>query len=47
MALPVKLPASTAVPELRYDVINDYGGRQSYRVTLHGSQPSTPVSTGN
>lgn len=47
VALPVKLPASTAVPELRYDVINDYGGRQSYRVTLHGSQPSTPVSTGN
>ena len=46
--LPVKLPAAGATPlELRYDVINDYGGRQSYRVTLQGSQPSTPVSTGN
>ncbi|WP_296224469.1 fimbrial biogenesis chaperone [Ralstonia sp. UBA689] len=48
VALPVKLPAaSTAAPELRYEIINDYGGRQSYRVTLHGSQPSTPVSADN
>ncbi len=48
VAVPVKLPAAGAgAPELRYDVINDYGGRQSYRVTLHSSQPSTPVSTGN
>ncbi|KVA04260.1 pilus assembly protein [Burkholderia latens] len=48
VTLPVKLPtAGAAAPELRYDVINDYGGRQSYRVILHGSQPSTPVSTGN
>ncbi|CAJ0901126.1 putative fimbrial chaperone YadV [Ralstonia mannitolilytica] len=48
VAVPVKLPAAGAgAPELRYDVINDFGGRQSYRVTLHSSQPSTPVSTGN
>ncbi|MBB0025351.1 fimbria/pilus periplasmic chaperone [Ralstonia pickettii] len=48
LALPVKLPpGSDSAPELRYEVINDYGGRESYRVTLHGSQPSTPVSAGN
>ena len=48
VAVPIKLPtAGAAAPELRYDVINDYGGRQSYRVILRGSQPSTPVSTGN
>ncbi|WP_354535403.1 fimbria/pilus periplasmic chaperone [Ralstonia sp. 1138] len=48
LTLPVKLTAgSSNAPELRYEVINDYGGRESYRVTLHGSQPSTPVSAGN
>ena len=48
VTLPVKLTAgNSSAPELRYEVINDYGGRESYRVTLHGSQPSTPVSTGN
>lgn len=48
VALPIKLPAAnTAAPELRYEIINDYGGRQSYRVTLHGSQPSNPVSADN
>lgn len=31
VALPVQLPGNGAAqPELRYDVINDYGGRQSY-----------------
>jgi P pilus assembly chaperone PapD len=48
LTLPVKLTAvGSNAPELRYEVINDYGGRESYRVTLHGSQPSTPVSAGN
>ncbi|CAJ0771373.1 MAG: fimbrial biogenesis chaperone [Ralstonia sp.] len=48
LTLPVKLPVGhAAAPELRYEVINDFGGRESYRVTLHGSQPSTPVSAGN
>jgi P pilus assembly chaperone PapD len=48
LALPVKLSAGHGViPELRYDVINDYGGRESYRVKLRGSQPSTPVPAGN
>ena len=46
--VPVKQPAGhTAAPELRYEVINDYGGRESYRVTLHGSQSSSPVAGGN
>lgn len=48
VTLPVHLPAGhSATPELRYEVINDYGGRESYRATLHGSQPSTPVPAGN
>lgn len=48
VTLPVNVPAGhTGARELRYEVINDFGGRESYRVTLHGSQPSTPVSAGN
>jgi len=48
VTLPVNVPAGhTGTPELRYEVINDFGGRESYRVTLHGSQPSAPVSAGN
>jgi chaperone protein EcpD len=46
--LPVNVPAGhTGAPELRYEVINDFGGRESYRVTLQGNQPSAPVSAGN
>lgn len=48
LLLPIKLPAgSTAAPELRYEIVNDYGGRESYRVTLHGNQPSAPAPAGN
>lgn len=47
-AVPVRLPAAGAgAPEFRYDIIDDYGGRWSYRVALHNSQPSTPASAGN
>ncbi|MCM3580843.1 MULTISPECIES: fimbria/pilus periplasmic chaperone [Ralstonia] len=48
VVLPVNVPAGhTGAPELRYEVINDFGGRESYRVTLQGNQPSAPVSAGN
>ncbi|AOK06914.1 chaperone protein EcpD [Burkholderia latens] len=42
---PVRMPpARTLAPELRYDVINDYGGRQSYRVTLRGADSGKPIA---
>jgi len=48
LVLPVKLTTgSAAAPEVRYEVINDYGGRESYRVVLRGNQLSTPVPAGN
>ena len=27
------------------EIINDYGGREGFRVVLHGNQPSTPIPT--
>lgn len=43
-SLPVKLPASAAAPELRYDIVNDFGGREHFRVTLPASQSASPVA---
>ena len=41
VAVPVKLPAAGAgAPELRYDVINDYGGRQSSVSYTHLTLPT-------
>ncbi len=48
LALPITLPGGqTSAPELHYEIINDYGGRESFRVVLHGNQLSTPVPAGN
>ncbi|KAB0686467.1 fimbrial biogenesis chaperone [Burkholderia territorii] len=38
-----KLPASDTVPELRYEIVNDFGGREAYRVTLPAGHPAAPV----
>ncbi|KUZ09170.1 pilus assembly protein [Burkholderia diffusa] len=43
-SMPVKLPANEAAPELRYEIVNDFGGRESYRVTLPAGQSAAPVS---
>lgn len=43
--LPVRVPSARALAsELRYDVINDYGGRQTYRVTLRGADSGKPIA---
>ncbi|MEK7892469.1 molecular chaperone [Burkholderia contaminans] len=42
---PVRIPSAQArAPELQYDVINDYGGRQTYRVTLRGVDSGKPIA---
>ncbi|WP_193099572.1 molecular chaperone [Burkholderia sp. Z1] len=43
-SLSVTLPASGAAPELRYDIVNDFGGREHYRVTLPVGQSASPIA---
>ncbi|KVQ58062.1 molecular chaperone [Burkholderia territorii] len=48
LTLPIKLPAGNAsAPELRYEIINDFGGREAYRVVLHTDHPSRPIPVRN
>ncbi|KVC48827.1 molecular chaperone [Burkholderia diffusa] len=48
LTLPIRLPTGNAsAPELRYEIINDFGGREAYRVILHTHQPSRPIPVRN
>ncbi|MBN3769078.1 molecular chaperone [Burkholderia sp. Se-20378] len=43
-SIPVKLPATATAPELRYEIVNDFGGREHFRVTLPTGQSAAPVA---
>ncbi|MGU7815034.1 fimbrial biogenesis chaperone [Burkholderia sp. AW49-1] len=43
-SFPVKLPHGGATPELGYEIVNDFGGRERYRVTLPAGQSAAPVA---
>ncbi|WP_175912625.1 MULTISPECIES: molecular chaperone [unclassified Burkholderia] len=43
-SVPVKLPVGGATPELRYEIVNDFGGREHFRVTLPTGKAATPIA---
>ena len=41
--VPVNVPETGNAPELAYQIINDFGGRERYRVTLGADEARAPV----